>query len=389
MSIDKIVYQKTSSGAQLAGFDNGVLCELEFERRTNAAEGNVYLGKLTRKIELANGKTGFFVDINDTRDAFINCEERDLDELNACEGQSLVVQVAQEQRAEKGARLVRNLQLAGLNVVYCPYRMTIEVSSKITDKIKAEDCVELVRENTTGQEGWILRTSAVNASPEEIVTEMEQLRQSYENIMQTAKTASAPTLLLAKSDILPEYIHRNKETVQKIIVNTRNDQERILKTFGDAFDVELQSAPFKENGIDEAISEALQKEVKLKSGGRISIEETKACVAIDVDSGDDNGKGNLSRLNMEAATEIVKQIRLRNLSGKIIIDFAGVSDYRYLKNVIDFLQQELCKDHIKTTCFGLSRGGNVEIVRMRRKPTLRDVLTEECTSCCGTGRVEK
>ena len=72
-----------------------------------------------------------------------------------------------------------------------------------------------------------------------------------------------------------------------------------------------------------------------------------------------------------------------------IIDFAGISEYRYLKNVIDFLQQELQKDVIKTICFGLSRGGNVEIVRMRRRPTLRDILTEECQSCLGTGRVEK
>lgn len=92
---------------------------------------------------------------------------------------------------------------------------------------------------------------------------------------------------------------------------------------------------------------------------------------------------------MEAAFEIAKQIKLRNLSGKIVIDFAGVSEYRYLKNVIEVLEQELQKDYVKSTIFGLSRGGNVEIVRMRRRPTLRDILTEECASCQGTGRVEK
>ena len=141
--------------------------------------------------------------------------------------------------------------------------------------------------------------------------------------------------------------------------------------------------------MEYAFQEALQKEFKLKSGGRITIEETKACVAIDVDSGGDKANGSLGRLNMEAGFEIAKQIKLRNLSGKIVIDFAGVSEYRYLKNVIEVLEQELQKDYVKSTIFCISRGGNVEIVRMRRRPTLRDVLTEECASCQGTGRVEK
>lgn len=389
MSVDKVVYQKSASGAQMAGFENGVLCDLEFNDYTKAAEGFIYLGRLTKKIDLANGKTGFFVNIGDSREAFINCEERGLDDLNAAEGQLLIVQVAQEQRAEKGARLTRGLQIAGLNLVYCPYRMTVEVSSKITDKVLAEDYAEWIKENMTGQEGWILRTSAVKADKKTLVEEMEALRGAFDGLTAAAKKADEPCLLLAKTDALSEYLHRHQETVCKVIVNTRSDYEALQEKLGDKADVELQKDPFKENGLDDLICEALQKEVRLKSGGRISIEETKACVAIDVDSGDDKGNGNLSRLNMEAAAEIVRQIRLRNLSGKIIIDFAGISEYRYLKNVIDFLQEELKKDCIKTICFGLSRGGNVEIVRMRRRPTLRDVMTEECRSCSGTGRVEK
>ncbi len=389
MSVDRVVYQKSASGVQIAGFKNGVLCDLEFHETSKAAEGFVYLGRLTKKIDLANGKTGFFVEIGDSREAFINCEEYGLDDLNATEGQLLIVQVAQEQRAEKGARLTRGLQIAGLNLVYCPYRMNVEVSSKITDKFLAEEYAEWVRENMTGQEGWILRTSAIKVDKKTIAEEMDVLRSAFDKLTAEAKKANAPCLLLAKTDALSEYLHRHEASVKKIIVNARNDFEALQEKFDDKVDVELQNNPFKENGLDDLIFEALQKEVRLKSGGRITIEETKACVAIDVDSGDDKGNGNLSRLNMEAAAEIVRQIRLRNLSGKIIIDFAGISEYRYLKNVIDFLQQELQKDVIKTICFGLSRGGNVEIVRMRRRPTLRDILTEECQSCLGTGRVEK
>ena len=141
--------------------------------------------------------------------------------------------------------------------------------------------------------------------------------------------------------------------------------------------------------MDDLLVEALQKEIKLKNGGRVIIEETKACVAIDVDSGDDDGLGSLGRLNMEAAEEIVRQVRLRNLSGKIVIDFAGSSEYRFLKNVIEFLHSEFRKDSVKTFINGLSKSGLVEISRVRRRPSLSEVLTEECSSCKGCGRVEK
>ena len=147
--------------------------------------------------------------------------------------------------------------------------------------------------------------------------------------------------------------------------------------------------PFKHFGIDEAIFAALEKEVRLKGGGRIFIEETKAFVAVDVDTGDDRGNGSISRLNEEAAIEIARQIRLRNLSGKIIVDFAGSSEYRYMKPVLEVLEREVAKDPIRTHVVGLSRAGNVEIIRIRRRPSLSDVMSVECPTCKGTGRVEK
>lgn len=389
MAIDTVVYEKKGSIVRIAGLKSGELRELEIIDYNKASEGNVYLGKITKKIELANGKSGYFVNIGDCRDAFINAEENGLDELNVSIGQDITVQVAQEQRAEKGARLVRAVQLVGENLVYCPFRMTVEASSKIEDQLKAEEYKNLVRENTTGQEGWIVRTGAVNSSAEVIATEMEELRQAYDNIVAAAAKVKSPALLSAKTNPLFDYLGRHRESIRKAVVNARNIQEKLTKRFGDNLLITIVMNPFDECGLEEAIMEALQKTVKLKSGGRITIEETKACAAIDVDSGEDNGQGSLGRLNMEAAEEIVKQIKLRNLSGKIVIDFAGMSDIRYLSRVIEYLEEELRHDHVKSTVFGLSRAGNVEIVRMRRRPTLRDVLTMECESCDGTGRVEK
>lgn len=135
--------------------------------------------------------------------------------------------------------------------------------------------------------------------------------------------------------------------MRKVVVNNHNNEEEIKEKTGEEVLVEFSSSPFEDYGLEDAVLEALQKEVKLKSGGRITIEETKACVAIDVDSGGDKANGSLGRLNMEAAFEIAKQIKLRNLSGKIVIDFAGVSEYRYLKTLLKFWSRSCKKIMLK------------------------------------------
>lgn len=389
MSVETIVYEQKNGKVKIAGLSGGRLSELEFFDENGVAEGNIYLGRITKKIELANGKTGYFVNIGDSRDAFINAEEYGLEDLVAAEGQTIVVQVAQEQRAEKGARLIRSLQLPGHSLVYCPYKLTVEASSRIEDRQKAEEYKNLAMENTTGQEGWIIRTAGVNTPAEKFVAEMAVLRKNFEDILDMSEKVSAPCLLKGKTNPLFDYIARHRNSLRKIIVNARTVQEEITRRFGDDLLIGIVPGPFDDFGLEEAIGEALQKEVRLKSGGRIFIEETKACVAIDVDSGEDRGSGNLGRLNAEAAYEIARQIKLRNLSGKIIIDFAGLPEIRYLNSTIEILEQELRNDYVKNTVFGLSRAGCVEIVRMRRRPSLRDLLTTECTCCQGTGRVEK
>lgn len=389
MSIDTIVYEKKNSSIRMALLEQGNLRELEFSHENAASEGNIYLGKITRKIELAHDKVGFFIDINDGRDAFLNAEELGLKDVNYTEGQSIVVQVTQEKRAEKGAKVIRALQFVGDHIVYCPYRLTIEASPRIENLSKLAEYKEKVLEHTTGQEGWILRTSSVDVPFTEIAEEMEQLRNSYDEVRMKARTAKAPALLYAKTAPLFEALARHGETLSKVVVNNHNLENELKEICGNELDIEYMAEPFAELGLDEAISEALLKTVNLPSGGRLSIEETKACVAIDVDSGNDNGRGSISALNQEAAVEIARQIRLRNLSGKIIIDFAGSSEYKYLKPVLETLEVELAKDSNRGRLLGLSKAGNVEILRIRRRPTLQDVLSVDCDSCQGTGRVMK
>lgn len=386
---DVIVYEQKTSQTRIALMNKGELCGLEIIEAGKALEGDIYLGKITKKIDLVHDKVGFFVDINDGRDAFLNAEESGLDESKVTEGQSLVVQVSQERRAEKGARLSRALQFVGEYVVYHPYNMYIGVSSRIEDKEKAEEYKKLVVENTTGQEGWVLRTAAVSVPFSEVAAEMEKLRNVFDGVLKKARQETAPSLLYRKSNPLIDYVARFKDNLQKVVTNSRNIEAELKAKFNDEVLVEIVSEPFNELGLEDAIWEALARDVRLPGGGNITIEETRACVAIDVDSGDDRGHGCISRLNNEAAVEIAKQIKLRNLSGKIVIDFAGSSDYRFIKPVIEILEQELADDYSRSTVLGLSRAGNVEIVRVRRHPSLQDMLTVECETCQGTGRVNK
>ena len=388
MRADTLVYERKGDNVRLAALDGGKMCEIDVFSENKASEGNVYLGKITHKMELANGRVGFMVNIGDGEDAFMNAYETDLKELNMTEGQSVVVQVAQEKRAEKGAKVVRNIQIVGTTLVYRPFKMGVDVSSKIEDKEQVRVYRTAVWENITGQEGWALRTAAVDFPVEDVLEEMVKLRGVYENIRIKARNASAPALLYVRENPLFEYIRRYKESLKKIVVNDHNLEKELVE-LTDADMVAYSADPFAEYGLEDQIVEALSRTVNLSGGGSIHVEQTRACVAIDVDSGDLKSGGAVSHLNDEAAAEIVRQIRLKNLSGKIVVDFAGSSEYRFMKPVMDILETGLADDPCRGRVVGLSRAGNVEILRQRRRPSLLDIYTEECPTCQGTGRVEK
>ncbi len=387
MKADTLVFEKNGNNVRLAALTDGRLAELDLYDDNRAGEGNVYLGKITHKIELANDRFGFKVNIGDGEDAFLNAWEPELKECNMSEGQSVVVQVTQEKRAEKGAKVVRNIQIVGTTLVYRPFYLNVDVSSKIEDKALAQKYRSAVWENTTGQEGWAVRTAAVEYPIEDVLEEMVKLRDIYENIRVKARQATAPALLYVRENPLYEYIRRSKDSLKKIVLNDHHLEQEINNAAGTEIAV-FKAEPFKEFGLEDEIVEALQRTVKLASGGEIHIEQTRAFVTIDVDSGSHQG-GAINSLNEEAAHEIARQIRLKNLSGKILIDFAGSSEYRYMRSLMDILSADLADDPSRARVLGLSKAGNIEMLRQRRRPSLLDTYTEECPTCQGTGRVEK
>ncbi len=388
MIADTLIYEKNNNKVRLAALDDTKMTEFDMYDENNAIEGNIYLGRIVKKINTANNHTAFLVDIGDNELAFLNAFEHDLKEINMSQGQSIVVQVSQEKRAEKGAKVVRNIQIVGTTLVYRPFKMGVDVSSKIEDKELAKTYQNAVRENITGQEGWAVRTVAVDFSIDDVLEEMVKLRNIYEAIRVKARNANAPALLYIRENPLYEYIRRYKDTLKKVVVNNHNLQNE-LKNILDTDMIQYCANPFTEYGLEEQLTEALNCTISLKCGSNIHIEQTKACVAIDVDTSGLKSEGNISTANDDAALEIARQIRLKNLSGKIIIDFAGSSEYRFMKPVIDILQTELADDPSRARVLGLSKAGNIEILRQRRRPSLLDMYTIECSTCQGSGRVEK
>ena len=382
--IDELVIEEKNNVKKIAGLKEGKLRKFIIQDNNKPSEGNIYIGKITKKITTANGKQGFFVNIGDDKDAFINAEERNLENLVAHEGQDIIIQVQQEQRAEKGARLVRFITISGINLVYKPYGSEIEVSSKIKNEENRKKLYDLIY-NHSSEGGWIIRTNAENEKSDIILEEMNKLKCMFSNILEGAKKAKSPAILYVNDNVIGDIINNNKDYLNKITVNTHVLENVLAKDFY----VEYDSKAFDSTGVNYFLEDVLDKQVKLPCGGRLFIEETKAFVSIDVDSGEGNIQGGSGILNQEAAIEIARQIILRNLSGKIIVDFAGIPEYKFLKKSIDTLIKELSFDNIKSTVLGLTKAGNVEIIRSRRRPSLNDILTEECSVCKGTGRVEK
>ena len=382
-----IVYEKSGTDACLAVLDEGKLKEFELFNETGASEGNVYLGRIIKKVDLSEDKFGFMVNIGDHKDAFMSSQERGLLEVNMTEGQCVVVQVSKTAHSDKGAKLVRAIQIPGTYLVYRPFGSYVDVSLKINDEEKVRELQEAVLKNIgSTQEGWVVRTAAENVDINVIIEEMQTLREIYENIRIKARSATAPALLYAKENPLFDLIHRYQRTLKTVVVNDHNLGDKLKAVFDK--EIVYNKDPSEEYGIQDMLQQALQKTVKLANGGEIHIEETRALVAIDVDTKGLVARGQTDAFNKEAAIEIAHQIILRNLSGKIMIDFAGSNEYRFMRSVIDTLEEELAGDPQGARVLGLSKAGNVEILRRRKRPTLLEEFSVECPTCSGTGRVE-
>jgi ribonuclease G len=315
-------------------------------------------------------------------------------------GQEVLVQIAKEPIAKKGARITSHIALPGRFLVFMPTVSHVGVSRKIESDSERRRLKEILlseRGEATG--GFIVRTAASGASEEELRSDLRFLLNLWADIKQRSESSKSPALIYHDLNLI-ERILRDQVTdnFSAIWVDTEAEYERVLR-FLQRFQPSLirrvklygKDTPlFEQFGINAEIDKALRSKVWLKSGGSIVINQTEALVAIDINTGKYVGKttkleDTIVKTNLDAIPEIVRQIRLRDLGGIIIIDFIDMDERKNRNRVMAALEEELKNDRAPSKVLQFNDFGLVAITRKRVKQSLERTLSTTCSICQGTG----
>jgi ribonuclease G len=317
------------------------------------------------------------------------------------EGQEVIVQVAKDPIGTKGARITSHISLPGRHLVFMPTVDHIGISRRIErdgERRRLREIVDRMRPEGTG---FIVRTVAENVEAPKLEADIRFLIQVWNEIIRTKDKVSAPALLHGDLDLILRAT-RDLFTAEvgKLVIDDRDEHERILRFVHEQAphlesQIELYSGDepiFDAYGIEQELKRASQRKVWLKSGGYIIIDQAEALTAIDVNSGRYVGKKNLeetiTRINVEAAKEIVYQLRLRNIGGIIIIDFIDMDKPQNRDKVFKALQDALGRDKAKTNVLKISELGLVEMTRKRVRESVTRMMNEPCGYCDGKGHIK-
>ena len=319
------------------------------------------------------------------------------------EGQEILVQIAKEPIGKKGARITSHIALPGRFLVYMPTVNHTGVSRKISSEEERQRLKRIIlSERENGHGGFIVRTAAQGASEEELRADIRFLKGLWSEIRNRAESGKAPALIYHDLNVV-ERVLRDQVTsdFSAIWVDTEQEYERILR-FANRFQPALvrrvklytkETPLFDQFGLNEEISKALKSKVWLKSGGYIVINQTEALVAIDVNTGKYVGKTSrledtIVKTNVDAIKEIVRQVRLRDLGGIIIIDFIDMDERRNRQKVMQALEEALRSDRAPSKVLQFNDFGLVAITRKRVKQSLERTIGAPCPYCQSTGFVK-
>ncbi|WP_213975459.1 Rne/Rng family ribonuclease [Tepidanaerobacter acetatoxydans] len=377
--------------------------------------GNIYKGKVANVLP---GMQAAFVDIGLGKNAFLyvgdlnsyNLGLEDADAIGDLKkapikdilhvGQEVLVQVVKEPIGTKGARVSTNITLPGRYLVLMPTVDYIGISRRIENEEERQRLKSLAEEIQPHNMGIIVRTAAEGEDIENLKSDMEYLKRLWNNIQMKQKNGKVPRLIYKDMDLLTRMV-RDVFTpeVNKFYVNTSYGYEKVLEaaslishSLKDRVSLYMgQEDIFEYFNIESEVERALERKVWLKSGGYIVIDHTEALTAIDVNTGKFVGSINLEdtvvKTNLEAAKEIAKQLRLRDIGGIIIIDFIDMDSQEHQKMVMDALEIELKKDRTKAHVLGITNLGLVEMTRKKVRQSLHEVLEKVCPYCDGRGRI--
>jgi ribonuclease G len=319
------------------------------------------------------------------------------------EGQEVLVQVAKEPIGKKGARVTSHIALPGRYLVYMPTVDHVGVSRKIgsdAERMRLKDIILRHREQFPG--GVIVRTAAAEHSEDDLVNDLRFLVRIWEDMRARADRVSAPALIHAEMSLVQRLL-RDQFSFEfaSIRVDDEYEYQRIVEFVDKIYPnlvhrVKLytkENSIFDEYGITHEIDKLLHSKIWLKSGGYIVINQTEALVSIDINTGKFVGRGNsleetITRTNLEAVKEIVRQIRLRDLGGIIVIDFIDMDERKNRKRVMEALSEEIAHDKAPNKILEFNEFGLVAITRKRVKQSLERTLCQPCPYCSGSGMVK-
>lgn len=399
--------------------ENGIPCEIYIEQRgKERLVGNIYKGRVQNVLP---GMQAAFVDIGQDRNAFLYAGDIHLDKQEFAfsgkespikqtnvnikdivrPGQEIMIQVFKEPVGVKGARVTTHVTLPGHILVLMPGIDYIGVSRRISDEAERERLRALLESIIPTGMGAIVRTAGEGKEKDEFSAELDFLLRLWSKISKKCETMPAPRLIHAEEPLIFRIL-RDLLTadVKRVIINDGEFFERVQIIAGMLSPmlrdrvVLHEGVPdiYDELGLERVIDMALTRKVQLKNGGYLIIDQTEALTTIDVNTGkfignSDNLQETITEANCEAAKEIARQLRLRDISGIIIIDFIDMDETEDREKVIHVLKEALRNDRTRTNVLGMTQLGLVEMTRKKERQPISNTLQEPCPYCSGSGKV--
>jgi len=418
-----LIVSSTPQETKVALLEEGVVSELFIEREAHRGiVGNLYKGQVTRVLA---GMQSAFVDLGLERDGFLHVADvfEELDENLLTEeeqgaaahrnsgpieerlkpGQDVLVQIVKEPLGQKGARITSHISLPGRYLVLMPTVEHVGVSRKITDEDERRRLKQILKDvrQERGGGGLIARTAGQGRSREDFERDGRYLSRTWDEIRAVAARERPPALLHRDLSLVQRLLRDLlSDTIASIRLDNPAEYERTLALVNE-LQPELGSRVrlhngrqniLEEHGVSTELERALRSKVWLPSGGYVVINQTEALVAIDVNTGRFVGKKNLEetllRVNLDAAREIVRQIRLRDLGGIIVVDFIDMEERKSRQKVMAALEQELRKDRSPSKMLSVNEFGLAILTRKRVKQSLERLLCQACPYCTGSGMIK-
>lgn len=417
MQPKKMLIEQDPQQTRVAVLESDRVVEVYYEPREGGGlAGSVFKGRVHRVLP---GMQAAFLDVGLERDAFLHVEDvrprsvnedSEVSSGDAAEdlptiedllkpGQEVIVQVVKGPLANKGARVTSHVTLPGRHLVYIPGGDHRGVSRRIEDEVERERLRSLLDEIET-EGGFIARTAGQGCDLSELQADATSLAETWQRIQRKAESAGAGDLLHRDLGVALAVVRDTLDGSFSVLWVEGEDLYQRVVSFVRDFDVELagrvrrstEEVPlFERFGVEEVIEAALRPRVWLRSGGYLVIQPTEALVSIDVNTGRNVGRRSLAetirQTNLEAVDETARQIRLRNLSGILVLDLIDMENLEHRAEVYAALEAALARDRVRTQVLSISEFGLVEMTRKRSRPSLHRWLTQECRTCRGQGRV--